>query len=174
MTQEEWDAYYLGIAKVVSENTKCKSRPIGAIIVKDKSIISTGYNGPPAGMRPCDQRWVEDGLYDSLTSINPQEAVDRCPRRVLGFPSGKGLEFCVAAHAERNALLQAAKLGISTQGATLYCFCGVPCKDCMIEIVNAGIEEVVCLHTETTYDDIAQGIADECGVRVRKVLLPEG
>lgn len=172
MTQDEWDRYYLGIAKAVSENSKCRSRKIGSVLVRDNSIVSTGYNGPPRGMRPCDERWTQDRLYDDLRRINPMEGLDSCPRQVLGFKSGEGLQFCVAAHAERNALLQAAKLGISTQGASLYCYCEQVCKDCAIELVNAGITELVYLAGKNPYDNLAGVVLEECGIKVRTVLMP--
>jgi dCMP deaminase len=170
-----WDAYFLGIAKAVSENGKCRSRKIGAVLVQGKSIVSTGYNGPPSGMRPCDERWIDDNLYEPygirVESLVPQS----CPRQVLEFPSGQGLQFCVAGHAERNALLQAAKLGIKTDGATLYCYCGqAACKDCAIEIVNAGIKEFVYIDDGSSlYDNLAIEIFNECGVKVRAVEYAE-
>lgn len=164
----------MGIAKMVAENSKCRGRKIGAVLVKDKSIISTGYNGPPARMRPCDERWRQDGLYTPFPQIKAEETLDRCPRRVLGFESGKGLHLCVAAHAERNALLQAAKLGIATVGTTLYCYCEQVCKDCAIEIINAGVSELVYLAGTTPYDEYAEGILSECGIKVRTVFYDEG
>jgi dCMP deaminase len=129
---KEWDLYFLRIAKAVGENSKCLSRRIGAIIVRDKLILSSGYNGPPVGYIHCGEK------------IKKGETV-QCPRRRLGYPSGQGLEICPAVHAERNTVLAAAKNGTATDGATLYCYCGFPCKDCLIEIINAGIKEIVCI-----------------------------
>lgn len=126
---KSWDTYFMGIAEAVGKNSKCLSRGIGAVLVKDKSIVAVGYNGPPRGVPHCRSR---NNNYER-----------RCPRQVQGFKSGQGLELCIAGHAERNAILNAAREGISTKGATLICHCGVPCKDCAIEIINAGIVEVV-------------------------------
>jgi dCMP deaminase len=76
-----------------------------------------------------------------------------CPRQLQGYKSGEGLHLCVAGHAERNAILQAARAGIPTKGATLVCHCGIPCKDCAIEIINAGIVEVVFVQKEKYHGD---------------------
>ena len=168
----EWDQYFMGIAKLAAQQSKCRSRKVGAVLVRDKSIVSTGYNGPPRGMRPCDERWIEDGLYAEYlppTEFENYLSQGACPRQRLGFRSGEGLDLCVAAHAERNALLQAAKLGVASQGATLYAWCGQVCKDCAIEIVNAGVTELVILDGQPAYDDLAELILNECGVVVRKI-----
>ena len=98
-------------------------RQIGCVIVKDKRIMTTGYNGAPQGMKTC----VEKG---------------ECLRRKLQIPSGTRAEVCYAAHAEQNAIIQAAKLGISIDGATLYCT-HQPCSMCAKMIINSGIRRVV-------------------------------
>jgi len=150
-----WDDYFLRIAKVVSENSKCHSRKIGAVLVKDKAIISTGYNGPPRGMTEC-------GVLNDYGDIwRPA-----CPRKEQGFASGEGLHLCPAAHAERNALIQAARTGVSTKGTTLYCYCEQVCKDCAAEIVNAGVERLVYLDGGVPYDDLAGKILAECNIIV--------
>jgi dCMP deaminase len=166
-TQTEWDEYFMTVARVVGENSKCRSRRIGAVLVRGKSIVSTGYNGPPVGMRPCDRRWVEDGLYGN--SCEDEVLWGKCPRQAMGYKSGEGLHLCVAGHAERNALIQAAKLGIATEGTTLYCHCGQVCKDCAIEIVNAGVKTLVYLDGMPAYDALSDTILKECGMEVRKV-----
>ncbi len=103
--------------------SSCVRRQIGSVIVKDKRIMTTGYNGAPAGMKTC----VEKG---------------ECMRQKMNIPSGTRAELCYAAHAEQNAILQAAKLGISIDGATLYCT-HQPCSVCAKMIVNSGIRRVV-------------------------------
>ena len=143
-----WDIYFLRIAKEVSERTKCLSRKVGAVLVYDKSIISTGYNGPPRGIKRCEER--EPSFYweldDGKTELSSETAYkDICPRRKLNYKSGQGLHLCQAGHAERNALINAARLGISTLGSTMYCYCALPCLPCMIEIINAGVERLVYL-----------------------------
>lgn len=126
---KEWDLYFMRNARVVGMNSKCLSRSIGAVLVRDKSIISTGYNGPPRGVQEC---WNRNPNFERI-----------CPRYLRGYQSGEGLDLCIAGHAERNALINAARNGIATRDTTLVCYCGIPCKDCMIEIINAGVREVV-------------------------------
>lgn len=184
--QDDWDDYFMSFARLAAANTKCGSRAIGAAIVKDRRVVATGYNGPAAGMDTCANRWREDNpkgnpvrdvaaIYTLGTQVvseqeyTPWPEGNFCPRRVLGYPSGQGLDICVAAHAERNALLQAARLGISTKDASLYAYCGVPCKDCSIEIVNSGIREVVCLKKDYEYDKLGRLILTTGGVQIREI-----
>jgi dCMP deaminase len=125
------------LAKLVSERSKCLSRKIGAVLVKNNHIIATGYNGPPKDVPHCDHRDNQGNYTKRLVS-------KECPRRRMEFGSGQGMEHCVAVHAEINPILQAAKFGVSTEDSTLYCFCGTPCTNCTKEIINAGIKRVVC------------------------------
>jgi Deoxycytidylate deaminase len=147
--------YYLSIAEVVAKRSKCLSRQIGAVIVKDDAIISTGFNGPPRGVPHCglDRRKVDPMTKDLNIRLN------ECPRKVLGFGSGEGLEYCPATHAEANAIVQAAKSGVSTDRATMYLTCGVPCKSCLGLIINSGIDTVYCT-SKGLYDDISKYIAE--------------
>jgi dCMP deaminase len=128
------------MASVIATWASCyqEARKIGAVIVKDKRIMTTGYNGAPAGVTTC----VERG---------------ECMRRTLNIPSGTHHELCYAVHAEQNAIIQAARLGVSIAGATLYCT-HQPCVLCAKMIVNAGIVRVV-------YRD---GYPDEFSVRMLK------
>ena len=137
------DKYHFDICKTVATASKCLSRKIGAIIVRDKSIISTGYNGPPRGVCQCDQRWDLD-LKDLKLPEDMTRHRGKCPRQVLGYASGQGLHLCNAGHAERNALINAAREGVSTKGCIMYMDCPTPCVPCLVEIINAGIVEVVC------------------------------
>ena len=169
--QLEWDLYFMGIAKQVSKNSKCLSRKIGAIIVKDKVPISTGYNGPPRGVPHCDSdericfiidqlKFNDENLEtDAAEIVSIKEFKGKskymCPRRVLGYKSGEGLHLCQAGHAERNAIVNAAREGIRVKGSTMYCWCPTPCSPCLIEIINAGIVRVVATK-EYYYDEIAE------------------
>lgn len=117
-----WAQYFMEIAHVVKKRSTCLSRQIGAVIVKDNHIITTGYNGAPSGMKHC----LDSG----------------CIRREMGVPSGERHELCKAVHAEQNAIIQAAKLGLSVDGGTLYCTTA-PCAICAKMIINAGIKEVI-------------------------------
>ena len=166
----DWDKYFFEICDAVAKNTKCLSCAVGAVIVKDKSIISTGYNGPPAGVPPCNTRYDNDKfLMKSMDEMGHgvEEGAMICPRRVLQFKSGEGLEFCIAGHAERNAIVQAAKNGICTKGATLYANRSL-CKDCLIEVINAGIVEVVVREFAEDYDKMTGYLVSHSNIKIRK------
>jgi dCMP deaminase len=151
-----WDEWFLEMCKTVAKKSQCLSRQIGAILVKDRSIISTGYNGPPRGVPHCGYRHKLDlELLAEYKRLDPHfEATivtTTCPRYILGYKSGQGLDLCVAGHAERNTLINAARAGIKTKGCKLYMDCGVPCTPCLVEIINAGIEEIIV--TKMVYYD---------------------
>ena len=117
-----WDQYFMDIVELVSRRSTCLRRKVGAVLVRDKRMLATGYNGPPAGIRHCS----EVG----------------CLRDQMSVPSGELHELCRVLHAEQNAICQAAKLGISIDGATLYCRM-TPCRTCAMLIINSGIKRVV-------------------------------
>ena len=122
---DKWDRRFMEMAHVISNWSSCyrKGRSIGCVIVKDKRIMTTGYNGAPAGLRTCKERC-------------------ECLRDKLGIPSGTRAELCYAIHAEQNAIIQAAKLGVSIEGATLYCT-HQPCSVCAKMIINSGVKRIV-------------------------------
>ena len=144
----KWDARFMEMARLVGTWASCyqSERTIGAVIVQNKRVIATGYNGAPAGVRTC----VERG---------------ECMRKKLGIPSGTRQEMCYATHAEQNAIIQVARLGISTEGATLYCT-HQPCTMCAKMIVNAGIVRVV--YEQGYPDPFAVEILTEGGVALEK------
>ena len=146
---DKWDHRFMEMTRLVATWSSCAApgREIGCVIVKDKRIMTTGYNGAPAGMKTCKER-------------------GECLRRKLNIASGTRAEVCYAAHAEQNAILQAAKLGISIDGATLYCT-HQPCSICAKMIVNAGIVRVV--YREGYPDAFAMEIFDEAGVTVERM-----
>jgi dCMP deaminase len=113
----------MNIAEATKVRSTCVSRHTGAVIIKDKQIIATGYNGSPTGCLHCSD-------------------LGYCERKKRGIPSGQGLEICRAGHAEANAVFQCAKHGISCNGATMYAT-NQPCTFCAISIIQAGIKEVV-------------------------------
>ena len=147
-----WDKYYLDVCNTVARNSKCLSRKIGAILVKDKSIISTGYNGPARGIPHCGKERYKKDLMLQRNINNHEDIENTCPRQIMGYKSGEGLEVCIAGHAERNALINAARHGIKTKGVSMYMNCPTPCTPCLIEIINAGIVEIV--FTELHYYDL--------------------
>ena len=142
-SQKEWDIHFMKEARLWMPMSKCLSRKIGTVLVKDNRVIATGYNGPPSGIPHCDHRIID---VASVQAPYVDYVVDEtCPRRRLGIPSGEGLELCPAVHAEINPIIQAAKMHISTEGATLYCYCGTPCINCSKELIQAGVKRIVCL-----------------------------
>ncbi len=149
---DKWDVRFMEMAHVIAGWASCyqENRKIGAVIVKDKRIMTTGYNGAPAGVKTCKER-------------------GECLRRRLGVPSGTRAELCYAVHAEQNAIIQAAKLGVSIDGATLYCT-HQPCVMCAKMIVNSGIVRVV--YQEGYPDEFAVEMLREGGVKLER-FVPE-
>jgi dCMP deaminase len=144
MTQRPtWDEYFLDIARLVATRSTCLRRQVGAVLVKDKRILATGYNGPPSGLPHC----LDVG----------------CLRERMGIPSGERHELCRGLHAEQNAILQAAFHGISIKGATLYCT-HHPCIICSKMLINAGISKIVYL--EGYPDPLAKEMLHEAKIEV--------
>jgi dCMP deaminase len=170
------DRWFYNLACTVGSYSKCHSRKIGAVLVKDKSVISTGYNGPPRGVPTCDQRWFIDKRFKEKyghhmldtehDDVKFKTTKDICPRRIIGFPSGQGLEVCPAGHAERNALINAARLGIKTDKTKLYMTCATPCTPCMVEIINSGVEEIVCSGM-AEYDETSLYLLENSDLKIR-------
>lgn len=142
----DWDEYFLEIAKIVSKRSTCLRRKVGALIVKDRRILATGYNGTPSGIKHCAQRG--------------------CLREKLNIPSGERHELCNGLHAEQNVLLQGALYGISLRGSTLY-VTNQPCIICVKMLINAGIREVVIAGGYP--DKMAREFLDEAGIAIRRV-----
>ena len=167
-----WDEYFYKLCRTVSKNSKCLSRQIGSVLTtKDRTVLGIGYNGPPRGVQHCGKRYLNDPELRSLMKskdMNPDDPVyhTTCPRYVLGFKSGEGLDWCVAGHSERNALINAAREGIATKGKVLYMDCGTPCTPCLVEIINAGIEEIV-ITKEHYYDISAKYLAENSNLKIR-------
>ena len=145
-TRPDWDTYFMDIAHVVKRRSNCSRRDVAALIVQDRRIISTGYNGTPSGIKNC----FEGG----------------CPRCASNTPSGERLGECICVHAEANAIIQAACYGVALRGATLYCT-DSPCLLCATMIVTAGIKEVVF---ESSYRFSAQAarLLKTAGIRCRR------
>lgn len=143
MSRPTWDEYFIEITHLVAKRSTCLRRQVGAVIVKDKNILATGYNGAPSGVSHC----LDVG----------------CLREKLGIPSGERHELCRGLHAEQNAIIQAAKHGTGIEGSTLYCTT-MPCIICSKMIINAGIKRVVY---EMGYpDQLAVEMITESGVVV--------
>lgn len=168
----KWDQRFLGICNELSTWSSCLSRQIGAVLVRDKTIIATGYNGPPRGVPHCGkERNVEDSnLFLILQSARQAEGLlgddTMCPRYRLGLKSGDGLNLCPAAHAEANCINNAARIGVRTSGSTMYMNCPVPCKDCLKAIINAGIKEIVCT-AWTKYDALSEYLIKNSELKIK-------
>ncbi len=167
-----WDRYFHRTCIAVALNSRCLSRQIGAIIVRDHSIISTGYNGPPRGVPHCPTRLGDSTLGNELFINKLKLELDVCPRVSLGYKSGDGLHLCIAAHAEANAIVNAARVGVSVLNTTLYLNTVIPCKNCMSLIINAGIKQIVCEKLDA-YDEIGVWMARSTGVKLRTFNLEE-
>ncbi len=143
MTRPSWDQYFMDITRLVATRSTCLRRQVGAILVKGRNILATGYNGVPSGITHCD--------------------VEGCLRVRLNVPSGERHELCRGLHAEQNAIIQAARHGVNIDGATLYCTT-MPCIICTKMIINAGIAKVV--YGEGYTDDLAREMIREAAVVV--------
>jgi dCMP deaminase len=142
-----WDEYFMNITKVVASRGNCVKRKVAAVIVKDRRIISSGYNGTPRGTTNCN----EGG----------------CPRCFNLAPTGEDLSECLCSHAEENAITQAAYHGTSVKGSTIYITLA-PCLTCTKMIINSGIDEIV-YNIDYMFDDTSFKLCTEAGVKVRKI-----
>lgn len=134
-----WDEYFMSMAELASRRSTCIRRQVGAVLVKDNQVLSTGYNGAPKGLPNCCD-------------------LNECLRQKLEIPQGKNHELCRAVHAENNAITQCAVNGVSCRGATLYVTAS-PCSMCMKQIINAGIVRVVAL--DDYPDDLSKKLLQE-------------
>jgi dCMP deaminase len=145
MNRPTWEEYFMDITRLVAKRSTCLRRQVGAVLVKDKRLLATGYNGAPSGLSHC----LEAG----------------CLREKNNIPSGERHELCRGIHAEQNAIIQAAFHGVRIQGATLYCT-NLPCVICAKMLINAGIKEIVY---ESGYaDDLTRDMLREAGIPARQ------
>ena len=173
---KRWDTYFYNICKVVSSKSPCLSRKIGAVLVRNKSIISTGYNGPPRGIPHCGHnRFMKDkALRDAAANhqVDLTRFRNECPRRVFEYPSGTHMELCPAQHAEENAISNAARLGVSVIGSTLYMNSVIPCKNCFGTLINAGVVEIV-VKSIKPYDVWTEFLINNSDVKIREFKLKD-
>lgn len=147
MKRPTWDEYFMEMAELTAKRSTCMRRSVGAVIVKDRHAIATGYNGAPSGIAHCEER-------------------GGCIRQQLNVPSGQRHELCMALHAEQNAIIQAAAMGNSIEGGTIY-ITHQPCAICAKMIINAGIKRIVI--KEGYPDELAASILDEAGLAIEKI-----
>lgn len=144
MDRPNWDEYFMQMAELAATRSTCLRRQVGAVIVRHKHVIATGYNGVPRGMVHCEER-------------------GGCLREKLNVPSGERHELCMGLHAEQNAIIQAATLGQSIEGGIIY-VTHQPCVICAKMIINAGIRRIV---VKSGYpDQLAVDILAEAGLKI--------
>ena len=141
-----WETYFMNITELVAKRSTCLRRAVGAVVVKDKRILTTGYNGAPSGIRHCKDAG--------------------CLRKALNVASGERHELCRGIHAEQNAIIQAAFHGVSIRGSTLFCT-NLPCSICAKMIINAGIRRIFYLSGYA--DAIAAEMLQEASVETIKM-----
>ena len=146
MARKSKDVYFAEIADLVSSRSTCLRNQVGAVIVKEAQILSTGYNGAPKGLPHCEDVG--------------------CIRQKLAVKPGERHELCRGLHAEQNAIIQAAYHGVSVRDGSMYCTTR-PCSICTKMLINAGIVEIV--YIEEYEDDLAAQLAEEAGLNVRHV-----
>ena len=146
VVRPSWDEYFMDITELVAQRSTCLRRHVGAILVRDKRIITTGYNGAPSRIKHC----LDIG----------------CLREQMGVPSGERHELCRGLHAEQNAIIQAAIHGVSIVGATLYCT-NMPCSICTKMLINSQIEEIY--YKEGYPDPLASDMLAEAGIVSKKI-----
>jgi dCMP deaminase len=140
-----YDEYFMKMAYLAASRSTCLRRKVGAVLVKDKHVLSTGYNGPPKGMKHCD----ETG----------------CIREQLNVPSGERHEICRGLHAEQNAIIQASVFGVSIKDASIY-VTNTPCIVCAKMLINAGCKEII-YHGDYP-DDLAMQMLNDSNIKLRK------
>ena len=151
MNRPSWDEYFMEMAELTAQRSTCIRRQVGAVIVREKRAIATGYNGAPRGLAHCEEK-------------------GGCLRQKLQIPSGQRHELCRALHAEQNAIIQAASMGHAIEGGTIY-ITHQPCVICAKMIVNAGIRRIVV--RQGYPDQLAMEILEEAGLRVEKLKKEE-
>lgn len=146
---DKWDFRFIEMADLVGTWSSCyqQNRQVGAVIVKDKRVLATGYNGAPSGVQSCKDK-------------------GECLRKKLEIPSGTRHEVCYAVHAEQNAIAQAAKMGYKVEDATIY-VTHQPCTICTKMIINSGIKRVVYKHSYP--DNFSMELLNEAGVKVESI-----
>ena len=149
MARLPWPQYFMNITQLVAQRSTCTRRQVGAIAVKNKRILATGYNGAPRNMTDC----LEKG----------------CLRDKLNIPSGKNHELCIGLHAEQNVLVQSSIHGVSLEGAVIYCT-HQPCLICTKLLINCGITEVYYLHPYP--DSLAEEMFAEAGIPLQQLQMP--
>jgi dCMP deaminase len=146
MERPTTDEYFMQMAKLAATRSTCLRRKVGAVIVKDNHVLSTGYNGAPRGVTHCEDKG--------------------CLRVLMNVPSGTRHELCRGVHAEQNAVTQAAYFGISVKGGKIYTTT-FPCSLCAKILINSGITEII--YDEGYMDDLSKDILSEANLKIRHI-----
>ena len=147
-TRPSWESYFMELALIAAKRSTCLRRQMGAVMVRDRRVLSTGYNGPPRGLAHCS----ETG----------------CLREQMGIPSGERAELCRAVHAEQNAIVQACQAGVSLEGAELF-VTHFPCVVCAKMLINAGIKKIT--YTQAYPDELSAQMLGEAGMELTLMQL---
>lgn len=151
MDRISFDEYFMKMAFLASERSTCERRRVGAVLVRDRHVIATGYNGAAMGVKHCGEK-------------------GGCIRQQLGIESGKQLDICSAVHAEQNVIAQAAYHGIATKDSILYVTIS-PCFTCAKLLINAGVKEVVI--NGYYPDDRTEALFEEAKIKIRKIEIKQ-
>lgn len=146
MKRPHWDEYFIQMADLAATRSTCLRRKVGAVIVKDRNVLATGYNGVPSGLQHCDQTG--------------------CLRDKLNVPSGQRHEICRGLHAEQNAIIQAAKHGVCIEGADIY-ITDSPCSICSKMVLNSNLQNVY--YDKGYPDELAMDMLSESNINVQKL-----
>jgi len=149
MNRPSWNEYFMEIALLVRKRSTCLRRQIGCVIVNDKKVMATGYNGPPSGLRHC----IDIG----------------CLRVKMGIPSGERHELCRALHAEQNAIIQAAIFGVNIRGSVVFCT-HFPCSLCAKMLINVKASKIY--YIEGYPDELSKSLLSEANIPSEKIDLP--
>ena len=150
MSRPSWEGYFMDITFLVAKRATCRRRQVGAVLVKDKRILSTGYNGAPMGLDHC----LNTG----------------CLREKNNIPSGERHELCRSLHAEQNAIIQVAYHGVSVNDSILFCT-NLPCIICLKMIINAGIKKIV--YKDGYADELSYDMIKESGIELEEYRVKE-
>lgn len=183
MFSDKFVGKYMRLAKLLGEDhNPCYSRKIGVVIVDPQinKIVGTGYNGPPRSTPHCDSSvhlrnivWpqlsskekqkLDESVQTADDFVNKYAGCKTCPRKIVGAPSGQRLELCSCAHAEANAIVNAAQ---NVVGCVMFAYCLLPCIECTKLIINSGIKKVFCLQEEKDYSVGSRYLFKEAGVGI--------
>ncbi len=154
-----WEEYFMELATLVAKRSTCIRRKVGSVLTKDNHILSTGYNGSPAGIKHCISE-------KDLHTVDFTNQYHICFREKNNIPSGEQLDRCYGIHSECNCIIQAARNGTSTIDSVLYCTTK-PCIICLKILINAGVKEII--YHEDYNDSLSDQLMQECNILFKKV-----